>query len=277
MNSNTKTTYSLYNKSSKQYRIFELDFLRGIAIALVMMDHFIFNLYYFGGIWDSSAMFFDSIFYPLKEFAYFYWNNPIRIWVRRIVITGFFIISGISSSFSRNNKTRGFKTLAVAIAITVFSSIFSLITHLDTTIYFNAIHVFGICALVYYILQDSDWKITVLVIVLVFLVGILIGLNPPSVKTLILAPLGVYPQGVYPADLMSLAPWLGFFLIGCLIGKYYYKDKTSLFVKIEASALSRPILFLGRHSLVFYFGHQLILFPLFFIVGLIMGFPIYLS
>ena len=275
MNTTTKPTYSLYNKSSKNYRIFELDFFRGLAIALVLMDHLFFNLYYFGSIWNSSALFFDTIFHPLKEFAFFYWNHPIRIWVRRIVIMGFFVISGISSSFSRNNRTRGFRILAVAIAITIVSALFSMFTNSNNTIYFNAIHVFGVCALVYYLLQNVDWKITALVIVIVFLVGIYLGINPPNVNSLLLAPFAIYPPNIHPADMMSITPWLGFFLIGCLIGKFYYADKGSLFVKNEASRASRPILFLGRHSLLFYFGEQVVLFPIFFLIGLILGFPVF--
>ena len=60
------------------------------------------------------------------------------------------------------------------------------------------------------------------------------------------------------ADYMPLFPWLGVFLIGCVIGRLCYKDKKTLFAgrgKVM-TAVSRPVEFIGRHSLIIYLVHQ---------------------
>ena len=73
------------------------------------------------------------------------------------------------------------------------------------------------------------------------------------------------------ADYMPLFPWLGVFLIGCVIGRTCYKDKKTLFAgrgKIM-SAVSRPVEFIGRHSLIIYLVHQPLVYAILYVIFLI--------
>ena len=70
------------------------------------------------------------------------------------------------------------------------------------------------------------------------------------------------------ADYMPLFPWLGVFLIGCVIGRLCYKDKKTLFTakgKVM-TAIARPVEFIGRHSLVIYLFHQPVIYGLLFVI-----------
>ena len=73
-------------------RIHEIDFARGILIALVIMDH-LFNWFAQDGTFDWA-------------WADYYWTCMGREVVRLVVLFLFVFISGISTAFSRNNWKR---------------------------------------------------------------------------------------------------------------------------------------------------------------------------
>ena len=63
----------------------------------------------------------------------------------------------------------------------------------------------------------------------------------------------------------------GEIFIGVFLGKLLYKDRKSLF---NFNYHNNVITFIGRHSLIFYITHQIIITGLFVIILLIMGFHI---
>jgi len=97
-------------KKDTKKRIFELDFLRGFCVLLMVIDHFMYDFAYFisnifnfnpGGLnnpdWLNS----------LNKFSINWWNWDVRIIARFAVIFLFFLISGICTRFSKNNLKRG--------------------------------------------------------------------------------------------------------------------------------------------------------------------------
>jgi uncharacterized membrane protein len=77
-------------------------------------------------------------------------------------------------------------------------------------------------------------------------------------------PLGLYPENVVGmADYLPIIPWLGFFLAGAIIGRQVYSNRQSAFPGAPGWLLqvSRPLEFMGRHSLVIYAVHQLVMLP----------------
>jgi uncharacterized membrane protein len=82
-----------------------------------------------------------------------------------------------------------------------------------------------------------------------------------------LLPLGLPPQlGITMSDYLPIVPWMGFFLVGTLIGRLVYAGRCSAFPGAPAwlIAASRPFAFMGRHSLVIYVLHQPVLLALLF-------------
>jgi len=90
-----------------------------------------------------------------------------------------------------------------------------------------------------------------------------------STNNLAFIPVGFSIKGApWMADYMPLFPWLGVFLIGCAIGRLCYKDKKTLFAgrgKVM-KAVSRPVEFIGRHSLIIYLAHQPIVYGILFVI-----------
>ena len=70
------------------------------------------------------------------------------------------------------------------------------------------------------------------------------------------------------ADYMPLFPWLGVFLIGCVIGRLCYKEKKTLIPKESRvmTAIARRVEFIGRHSLIIYLVHQPVIYGLLYVI-----------
>jgi len=69
--------------------------------------------------------------------------------------------------------------------------------------------------------------------------------------------LGIHPESFASLDYVPLLPWFGLVLVGMACGSLFYPDgKRSFSLPAARPAFSRPLEFLGRHSLVIYFLHQ---------------------
>ena len=87
-------------------RIWELDFLRGVCVLLMIFDHFMFDIGdIFGEEW--AAVQGTDFFIGLYERALVYAESPLRLVTRDIVVWIFALLCGISCSFSRSNLKRG--------------------------------------------------------------------------------------------------------------------------------------------------------------------------
>ena len=87
-------------------RIWELDFLRGVCVLLMIFDHFMFDI---AGLFDKAwiATGKENII-QIVELAQNYINNStLRTTTQHIVVWIFALLCGISCSFSRSNLKRG--------------------------------------------------------------------------------------------------------------------------------------------------------------------------
>ncbi|MBP1757508.1 MAG: acyltransferase family protein [Firmicutes bacterium] len=236
----------------RRNRVFELDALRGLALFMMFLHHFIFDLRYI---------------FNLDVFAWqeHWWFLNL---LRPLFLNVFLVISGISSSFSRNNTKRGLRMLAVSVAFTIVSCVLSLLLKIDIYIFFNVLHVLALGTLLYAALTSKRTRLepsavqtilVLLVAVFLYIGGLMPDLNQLVQGNWLTLPLGILPA-VRPgmADYLPLFPWLGFFLAGALIGQLLYKSGQTAFPNAPAPLLTiaRPFAFLGRNSLAFYAAHQ---------------------
>ena len=253
------------DKTSK--RIWELDLFRGIAVVLMIFDHMMFD------IWGLLPEFFNDfpgtnqVFNIVYRFSISYWQNPIRLVVRYLVIFVFLGITGICCTLSRNNTKRGLKLLAVAMALTVGTGIYGFIVgDMDETITFGILHCIAVSLLIVALLEKFcvDKRLYLLLGGLCIILGAITESGQTFASyydnnflvVMFNQILGITYSG---GDSFQLPLNLGMILIGVYLGKQFYLNRTSIFHKEYKNNL---ITFTGRNSLLLYFLHQLLL-PIF--------------
>jgi len=247
-------------------RIHEIDFFRGILILFVIVDHILNNFLMHSMTWYQIT---GHEFWKMMDDAMrFYWFSDARIIIRCIILGLFCFVSGVSCSFSRNNWKRAAETLVLAALIAVGSNILQATGWFgqDMKVDFNIIAVLGWSTLLYCFFQNKNdkWLIYGIVALAFFSIVIIpLLLMIPGVSNAYCPPLWE-PTGAYKqSDWMPLFPYIVFFFIGALLARHIYKEKKSLFKRHE---WERGICFLGRHTLIIYLSHYLVLMGIFYAI-----------
>ncbi len=256
------------NSSVKRNRAFELDFLRGIAIIMMMFMHFSYDIRYEFG--------FDTFEYLKSNW---FWE-----FVHPIIIVLFVGLSGLCCSFSRNNLKRGLKLLTVALAFTGGTYFVTKFMGIDCLILFNVLHMLSVSTLIYalvtFIEKKTKMKPEQMTFILIMLGIYIIILNNRlyyydyETSNMLLYPIGIAIQGEpIVADYMPLVPWLGVFLTGAGAGRMLYSEKKTLFPGTPdwMRRITAPFEFLGRHSLIVYIVHQPVIYGILYVIFLVLG------
>ena len=272
-------------QKTKKPRIWEIDFLRGFCVYLMVLDHLavlisgFFAPTWYGydfAMWDAFSRFCYTWFY----------ESIARKVLHPIVVFIFFALSGISCTFSRSNLKRGGILAAVALLYTlatyavqtiVFESAEVLYTG-SVFVTFGVLHCLAFCILTYAIMELSTrktkyqkWILLGISSAIIIVVVCLYFLYTPPVGTpkffgIVFPPKDIhgnlspfYVQGeVSPGDLFSLIPYSAFFFAGVVLGPLLYGKRRSLLPKLDGK-WHLPFTFVGRYALYFYLGHLLLL------------------
>lgn len=274
-------------------RIHEIDFIRGLLIALVVLDHLFNLLMSYGKTWYLYSGETLSFFLGQYNVFKFYWESDARAVIRPICLMLFCLISGVSCAFSKNNWKRAIETIAVWLII-VFGSWVMHWTKMmgknrDIIVYFDIIGVLGISMLIYCFIQKKSWR---MIVAFILIFCLIYNYTIPNLKENLINYCGsedighaghitTVPRFFMPlfwepascfggknADYCALFPYIIFFFIGALISYFFYKDKRKSYFKKHN--FERPICFIGRHTLIIYMVHELALTALFGFVNLIM-------
>ncbi len=238
------------NSHSNQDRIWEIDFLRGLAIILMVGYHLLYDLGDFAG---------------LKKFLIFSTNLDLPGWViAQNFFAGLFVLlSGISTNFSRNHLKRFLKFLVVALIITVATYLFDK----SSSILFGIIHLLATSVLLYALFFQKTrpssrvlWG-SLFIIVSFFLPALKKSL---VIRTNWLIPFGLPSPSFASFDYFPLIPWFGVFLIGTALGRWLYPEKKSL---IRQTLSENLINWCGRNSLWIYLLHQPMIMAVLYLFG----------
>lgn len=256
-------------------RIHEIDFIRGFLMCLVILDH-IFNLIMsFNGTWAGAEH--RQPFYDVHNFFLYYWTSPVRTVVRWIVLGSFCFVSGLSCAFSRNNWKRAAQMILVWMMVLLVSNgleAMRVTLDLDLGVRtmrcdFNILGVLAWSMLIYCFFQDKSWK--------ALLVMCIVGLAAHPI-CVILSKTDWGQNGYFipfwqpnpaiadQADYLSMFPYLGYFFGGALLSSFTYAKERKSYIK--RYNWERPICFVGRHSLLIYGLHFLVLIGIFYFIGL---------
>jgi uncharacterized membrane protein len=85
--------------------------------------------------------------------------------------------------------------------------------------------------------------------------------------------LGFVPSFFFTLDYFPLLPWFGVVLMGIFLGNSLYQNNKRKFLLKDHSQfiMNRMICFLGRHSLIIYLLHQLIIVGLLYLFHLVVN------
>ena len=232
-------------------RIWEIDFLRGLAIILMVFYHLGYDLKELCGINALLGI-------PLNFSGAFLMDA-------QYLFAGLFIVlSGISSTLSRSNVRRALKLIAIALVVTGVTYLFDP----SLTIHFGILHCLGASILIYGLTLERAKALTCALAGLVVFglsIGVSLIMRSASVPFDYLLPLGITSPLYSSYDYFPLLPWLGVFLVGAALGKSAYAPKRSLIPRHLSETLINAA---GRHSLLIYVVHQPILIAGLYLAGL---------
>ncbi len=215
-------------------RYLEIDFARGIAVTLMIVYHFAFDIYF--------PNYSRIIFFALP------------------IASSFILISGICLyiSYSRRKSfyrffKRGVKLFLLSLIITVLT--FVLLE--KGFIIFGILHFFALTSfLIYPFLKYIQNKFFYLLFGIFSIALGALFLNF-SLNSYYFIWLGITPKNFFSFDYFPLFPWFGILLLGVFLGKIFYPNgKRSFSSNLPNSKIVRAFSFLGKHSLLIYFLHQ---------------------
>ena len=265
-------------------RIWEVDFLRGFMILFVVWDHFMWDVYF-----GSTNPYQTGLFQWLEKVARSYYSTyGLRALTHDTFVSMFVFTSGVSCAFSNSNGKRAIKMICFAMLLSAVTFAASSILGADVTVNFNVIHVIALSVLIWAGLEwltskfKKDWQhnlygwLMFAIIITVLIVGYQAKVKPWTDENRIWFFLAEHSHTVpgfsefWGGDYLAFFPDFAWFLVGGFLGKYLYKQKTTLFPKFNAKWVS-PITFCGKYSIWVYFGTQLFMYGFFYLFNSVLN------
>ena len=229
-------------KREMKIRHGEIDVLRAVAIVLMVLFHFVYDLKEFAGV---------SIDY----------QSPFWFFIGKASALLFIFISGLSSGFSRSPVRRGLKVLFYGMGITVVTYLFIK----DEYVRFGILHFLGVSMilspLLFRLPSWTLWGLTGTSAVLGF------WFKEQLVNTSLMLPFGLMYEGFGSIDYYPLFPYLAATILGVLAYRYFYAQRTEPLFPFRLN--SSWIKWLSRNSLGIYLLHQPILLGIIFLINLL--------
>ncbi|MCK5474202.1 MAG: DUF1624 domain-containing protein [Candidatus Aenigmarchaeota archaeon] len=230
-----------------QKRFFELDFLRGIAIMLMIFYHILFDLNYFAGF---SFELWSGVFWIVGRTAAFIFIFLVGVSLTisysraRVKIAGF--------SLFKKYFLRGFKIFSWGLLVTTVTYLFLP----EGTIYFGVLHFIGVSIVLAYPFLRFRYLNLFLAAIFV-VIGFCLKQFVFGFSYLLF--LGFTHEHFYTLDYFPIFPWFAVVLLGIFFGNTFYAGGQRRFLIPDLSAKLKPLLFIGRNSLLIYLLHQPIL------------------
>jgi uncharacterized membrane protein len=236
-------------------RFWEIDFLRGFAIILMIFFHILYDLN----------------FYSISNFKIY---SGILLYIARLSASIFVILAGISLSISYSrikkkltSKEILLKYLKRGLKILFLGLIISIITFFYIPrgfVIFGILHFIGTSIILSLIF--IRYKFVNIIFGIIF---IILGfyLRSLTFDFNFLIPLGFIPNNFWTIDYFPLLPWFGIILLGISIGNLLFPNFKRIYKirDLSGNLIVKTFCFLGRNSLIIYFIHQPVIIAFIFI------------
>ncbi len=239
-------------------RFWEIDFIRGIAVVLMIFFH---------TIWDLA--YFETIAFNISSFSWQLFGKSIGFI--------FIFILGLSLTLSQtkessNNSSVWHKFIRRGSILLGLGLIISIVTYFifdRQYVRFGILHLLGTSIILAYPFLRFYWWFNAIFGCILIAVGNC--LSTFSIDYPWLIPLGLRQWGISMVDYYPIFPWFGAVLLGIAAGNLIYFQGDRQFILEDYSSLFfiNWLAFLGRHSLFIYLIHQPIIFALLVLTGII--------
>jgi len=227
-----------------------IDILRGIAILMMFVFHFSYDLSFFGYV---DINFLEEPF----------WAN-----FRRFIVSSFLLLVGISiilANRKKLNKQHFIRRLLLLIGYALLVTLGSYLMFPESFIYFGILHFIVVASVLGLLFRKFYWFNLILGTALLILDTLYSNalFDNPAINWI-----GFTTQLPYTEDYVPLIPWFGVVLIGMFIGRTLFSGNTPAWLSWQASnPVTKILAFGGRHSLHIYILHQPIFIALIALVS----------
>ena len=223
-------------------RIWELDAARGLCTLGMVLVHLSYDLQHLVDLLPPGA-------------------NPVFSFVMEWGGVLFFLISGICATMGSHPVRRGAIVFGcgVLVSAVTYGMVALNLADPSMAIRFGVLQSLGTCMLLWPVFRRLPVSVTGIVGAVIVAAGLYVQHRSFDFAQW-LYPLGLRTAAFSSGDYFPLMPFLGFFLLGTVLGKTVYQNKTTLFPNVRPN--QGIILFLvqtGRWSLPVYLLHQPVL------------------
>ena len=219
-----------------------LDAWRSLAIVLMVVYHFLYDLALFGVItWQQMFC-------------------PALNALQKFICCSFIFLAGASARFSRSNLRHGITVILAGIIVAIGGAVGGQV------IRFGVLQLLGWSMVIYHFAGKYLQKLPgALLAILSAAAYVLTDMWTGSVivESKLFYPFGFMYRGFHSADHFPLLPWLFLFIIGTVLGGWCLKNRDNA---ILTAPFPAPLTFLGRHSLLIYLIHQPVLYGFSFLL-----------
>lgn len=256
-------------KALRSDRIFELDFLRGLALVMMCLDHLVYDLSCLPDWFPDRE---SKALYALAEWGWKISLSDWRLSLHYLFATLFLLLAGTGAFLTRHPLRRTGQIALGALTITGATVLLDLCFDMDTAIVFGVLSVMAVGAFLCWIcsLLGKRWGKWIALAAGITAVWIGFSIRWYETYSLYTFYWDLFPEIAlgtlrYGADWFPVFPCAGVILIGYFLGAVLYKDRRSRIPFLRGKA--DPVFCrIGRFPLWIYLLHQPVLMGILYAV-----------